>query len=75
MTKLEKELKELEEWFDVYYTRHDQKYRRFMTIGDLPTCARGRTLQLELYKEAEVKRARIQEIKRELEAKNAVDKK
>lgn len=54
----------LKEWFETYYTQHEQKYRRLHTLGQ--KCDNGADPYNELvklYEEAETKRKRIQEIK------------
>lgn len=62
------EIVELKEWFDIFYAQHEQKYRRLYTLnkqtdeGEDP-----HDKLLALYAEAEIKRARIQEIERLLE--------
>ena len=57
------ELNQLKQWFDVEYMRAEQKYRRLHTLQLL--CDNGTTpydMLIWLYKEAEVKRKRIQEL-------------
>ena len=57
------ELNHLKQWFDVEYMRAEQKYRRLHTLQLL--CDNGTTpydMLIWLYKEAEVKRKRIQEL-------------
>ena len=57
------EYEHLVKWFDVDYTRLEQKYRRLHTLQEL--CDNGATpydMLIWLYKEAEVKRKRIQEL-------------
>lgn len=52
-------------WLDTYYTQHEQKYRRLHTLG--LKCDNGADPYNELinlYNEAEIKRARIQELER-----------
>lgn len=59
----EKELKNLKQWFDLDYMRAEQKYRRLHTLQQL--CDNGTKpydMLIWLYKEAEVKRKRIQEL-------------
>ena len=56
-------IEHLKKWFDVDYTRLEQKYRRLHTL--LLLCDNGTTpydMLIWLYKEAEVKRKRIQEL-------------
>lgn len=57
------EMLQLKEWFNIYYTIHEQQYRRLHTLGD--TTAYDKLINL--YEEAETKRARIQELEVELE--------
>lgn len=57
------EMHELQNWLDVYYAQHEQKYRRLHTLG--LKCDNGADPYNELvklYNEAETKRKRIQEI-------------
>lgn len=57
------ELNQLKQWFDIEYMRAEQKYRRLHTLQLL--CDNGTTpydMLIWLYKEAEVKRKRIQEL-------------
>ena len=59
----ENELNQLKQWFDVEYMRAEQKYRRLHTLQEL--CDDGVSPYyklIDLYKEAEVKRKRIQEL-------------
>ena len=50
-------------WFDIYYTQHEQKYRRFIALGRLTDDNLDPQQELlYLYQEAEVKRARIKEL-------------
>ena len=58
MTIEEGEIYSLKWWFDNDYTRKEQKYRRLIALGDISV----EPLLLALYQEAEVKRARIQEL-------------
>lgn len=65
----QQELNKLKVWYSTYYTQHEQKYRRLYALklycddGSHPY-----DKLLELYKEAEIKRARIQELERLLSA-------
>ena len=55
----------LEEWFDRDYARKEQKYRRLYTLKLY--CDDGKhpyDKLIDLYKEAEYKRARMQELER-----------
>ena len=54
------EINKLKLWFNTYYTVHEQQYRRLHTLGD----SSAYNKLIELYKEAEIKRARIQELER-----------
>lgn len=56
-------IKELKEWFNNYYTIHEQQYRRLHTLGD--TSAYDKLIAL--YNEAETKRKRIQDLEAQLE--------
>lgn len=58
MNEIEAEIFDIKWWYDHYYTIHEQQYRRLHTLGD--TTAYDKLI--ELYKEAEIKRARIQEL-------------
>lgn len=54
---------ELIEWFDGYYTQHEQKFRRLHTLNKLTDDGKNAYDALvELYNEAELKRRRIQQI-------------
>lgn len=62
------EIESLTFWFNYYYSQHEQKYRRLIALGKM--CDDGTDLQeklLTLYNEAEIKRARIQELEKYLE--------
>ena len=62
---LEEEIKDLKLWLDTYYARHEQKYRRLKTLGILTDEGKDPYNELiNLYNEAEIKRARIQELER-----------
>ena len=57
------ELNNLKQWFNNIYQYQEQKYRRLHTLQQL--CDNGASpydMLIELYKEAEVKRKRIQEL-------------
>ena len=59
------ELLELKYWYDNYYTQHEQKYRRLHSLGKLTDEGKDPYNELiNLYNEAEIKRARIQELER-----------
>ena len=61
----QKELLELKCWYDNYYTQHEQKYRRLHSLGKLTDEGKDPYNDLiKLYNEAEIKRARIQELER-----------
>lgn len=61
----QKELLELKYWYDNYYTQHEQKYRRLHSLGKLTDEGKDPYQELiSLYNEAEIKRARIQELER-----------
>lgn len=52
-------------WFSEYYTIHEQKYRRLYTLGKLTDEGKDPYSELiNLYNEAEIKRARIQQLER-----------
>ena len=54
-------------WFNEYYTIHEQKYRRLMALNKTDdNGADPKTLLLALYSEAELKRLRIQQIEKAL---------
>ena len=60
-----KELLELKYWYNNYYTQHEQKYRRLHSLGKLTDEGKDPYSELiNLYNEAEIKRARIQELER-----------
>lgn len=59
------ELYELKNWYDITYTQHEQKYRRLHSLGKLTDEGANPYDELiKLYSEAEIKRARIQELER-----------
>lgn len=59
------EIQELKEWFDIEYARKEQKYRRLHTLGKLTDEDKDPYKEIiNLYKEAEIKRDRIQELER-----------
>ena len=61
----QQELTELKKWYDIEYARKEQKYRRLHTLGKLTDEGKDPYNELiNLYKEAEIKRARIQELER-----------
>ena len=54
---------ELLTWFDIYYTQHEQKYRRLQTLGKMTDDGKDPCNELlGLYAQAETKRARLKEI-------------
>lgn len=62
------ELQENKNWYNVYYTEHEQKYRRLQTLGKLTDEGTNPHEELiKLYEEAEIRRARIQELEKELD--------
>lgn len=59
------ELINLTAWFNGYYTEHEQKYRRLHSLNKLTDEGKNPYNELiNLYNEAEIKRARIQELER-----------
>lgn len=59
------EMLQLKKWYNTYYTQHEQKYRRLHSLGKLTDEGRDPYNELiNLYNEAEIKRARIQELER-----------
>ncbi len=57
------ELTELKIWYDNYYAQHEQKYRRLHTLNKLTDDEKDPYSELiNLYNEAEIKRARIHEL-------------
>ena len=59
------EIINLKYWYDNYYTQHEQKYRRLHSLGKLTDEGKDPYNELiNLYNEAEIKRARIQELER-----------
>lgn len=70
------ELENLKIWFNEYYTQHEQKYRRLITLNKVDDDeVDGQTKLITLYEEAEQKRARIQELEsiiQKLELKKAI---
>ena len=59
----QQELNMLTEWYDIYYTQHEQKYRRLHSLSKLTDEGTDPYDELiNLYNEAEIKRARIQEL-------------
>ena len=61
--KAQQEYQEQKDWFDVEYARKEQKYRRLHSLGKLTDNGKDPYQELiNLYKEAEIKRARIQEL-------------
>lgn len=65
MELLKQEKDNLKYWFDKYYTEHEQKYRRLHSLNKLTDLGKDPYNELiNLYNEAEIKRARIQELER-----------
>lgn len=63
-----KEQIELTEWFDGYYTIHEQKYRRLEALSKADDDGKSAAVKLKaLYEEAEEKRKRLQEIQLNME--------
>ena len=63
------EIDYLKLWFSDVYTIEEQKLRRLHTLGKLTDEGKNPYNELiNLYNEAEIKRARIQELERELNA-------
>ena len=59
------EIATLKNWYETYYTQHEQKYRRLHSLGKLTDEGKDPYNELiNLYNEAEIKRARIQELER-----------
>lgn len=59
------EIEKLKNWYNNYYTQHEQKYRRLHSLGKLTDEGKDPYNELiNLYNEAEIKRARIQELER-----------
>lgn len=59
------ELWQLQTWFNVYYTQHEQKYNRLIALNKQDDDGiDGNTKLINLYNEAEIKRARIQELEK-----------
>lgn len=75
LDKAKVELENLKIWFNEYYTQHEQKYRRLITLNKVDDDeVDGQTKLITLYEEAEQKRARIQELEsriQKLELKKA----
>lgn len=57
---VQNEIYDLKDWFNTYYTIHEQKYNRLIALND--ESEDWQTLLTDLYKEAEIKRARIREL-------------
>ena len=63
--KLNQERLNLIDWYNTEYTKNEQKYRRLYTLNKLTDNGTDPYRELiNLYNEAEIKRARIQEIER-----------
>lgn len=66
------ELLELKNWFNEVYTYQEQKYRRLMSLNKLDDDGIGANVKLrQLYGEAEIKRAKIQELENIIKETNA----
>lgn len=62
---ISQEINELKDWFSSIYTYQEQKYRRLMTLDKKDDDGlSGEKKLYELYEEAEIKRARIQELEK-----------
>lgn len=61
------ELNELKQWFNDFYTYKEQKYRRLITLEKTEDGLNPKELLIQLYKEAEEKRKRIQDLESILE--------
>ncbi len=67
LQEIEDEIANIRFWFSSYYQQHEQKYRRLHTLGQLTDGGKDAyTALIELYKEAEIKRKRIQELENQL---------
>lgn len=65
MNDLFNEMFSLKHWYNKYYIIQEQKLRRLHTLGKLTDEGKNPYQELiNLYKEAEIKRARIQELER-----------
>lgn len=65
MNKYQKEYADLIYWFNHDYASKEQKFRRLHTLGKLTDEGKDPYQELiNLYNEAEIKRARIQELER-----------
>ena len=63
--RLNQERLNLIEWYNIEYTKNEQKYRRLHSLNKLTDNGTDPYIELiNLYNEAEIKRARIQEIER-----------
>lgn len=59
----QQEIKELKMWFDIEYSRKEQKYNRLISLNKADDDGISASEKLnQLYEEAEIKRARIQEL-------------
>lgn len=59
----QQEIAELKTWFDIYYAQHEQKFRRFISLGKKTDEGTDANIELvKLYVEAEEKRKKIQEL-------------
>ena len=59
----EKEIEDLKLWFDIFYTEHEQKYRRLIALNKLTDDNKSPNQELMyLYNVAEEKRLRLQQL-------------
>ena len=59
----EREIQDLRDWFETYYTQHWQKYNRLIALGKLTDEGTDpQEERLKLYETAETNRTRIQEL-------------
>ncbi len=63
MVEINTEYQNIIGWFNGYYAEHEQKYRRLIALNKLDDDGGAPQSKLvSLYKEAEIKRKRLQEI-------------
>ena len=71
---IEEKIKVLKNWFNEYYTIHEQKYRRLHFLGQLCDDGSNPYIKLnELYNEAELKRKTIQNYELDLKSEKFVN--
>lgn len=59
------QIREIEEWFNTYYTIHEQKYRRLISLNKMTDTGTSPTTELiNLYELAEQKRMQLQSIEK-----------